>query len=192
MNDKTTNSSDVLVVEPVEPDTSEEEARSSVFAAFMAAARALKPGDDAGIQDLMYKAVWPKRSEPKLTELKLTDLQAEMLIQAIHTSTGFKLGVLRKTWAKFLKEARAEEEAATSAGSRRCWRRGRRSVWPYGPSGGFNQSFAGAFGQFCLDETGLYWRQKKKWSRIRGALRNFGLRARREVGRMGRGHQVRQ
>ena len=36
-----------------------------------------------------------------------------MLIQAIHTSTGFKLGVLRKTWAKFLKEARAEEEAAT-------------------------------------------------------------------------------
>ena len=57
MNDKTTDSSDVLVVEPVEPDTSEEEARSSVFAAFMAEARALKPGDDAGIQDLMYKAV---------------------------------------------------------------------------------------------------------------------------------------
>ena len=39
-----------------------------------------------------------------------------MLIQAIHKSTGFKLGVLRKTWAKFLKEAREEEEAATAAG----------------------------------------------------------------------------
>ena len=174
MNDKTTNSSDVLVVEPVEPDTSEEEARSSVFAAFMAAARALKPGDDAGIQDLMYKAVWPKRSEPKLTELKLTDLQAEMLIQAIHTSTGFKLGVLRKTWAKFLKEARAEEEAATSAGPGGAGGARAGPSGSYGPSGGFNQSFAGAFGQFCLDETGLYWRQKKKWSRIAGPFEILG------------------
>ena len=174
MNDKTTDSSDVLVVEPVEPDTSEEEARSSVFAAFMAAARALKPGDDAGIQDLMYKAVWPKRSEPKLTELKLTDLQAEMLIQAIHTSTGFKLGVLRKTWAKFLKEARAEEEAATSAGPGGAGGAGAGPSGSYGPSGGFNQSFAGAFGQFCLDETGLYWRQKKKWSRIAGPFEILG------------------
>ena len=53
-----------------EDRAAEEEARSKEFAALMAAARALKEGDDAGVQDLMYKAVWPKRSEPKLTELK--------------------------------------------------------------------------------------------------------------------------
>ena len=45
MNDKAPDFSALVVVEPVEPDTSEEEARSKDFAALMAEVRALKPGD---------------------------------------------------------------------------------------------------------------------------------------------------
>ena len=73
MNDKAPDSSALVVVEPVEPDTSEEEARSKDFAALMAEVRALKPGDVAGVQDLLYKAAG------KAARDKITSLQAQML-----------------------------------------------------------------------------------------------------------------
>ena len=70
MNDKTANSSDVLVVEPASQTTSEEEARSTVFAALMAAARALKPATTLAYKTLCTRP--PARSEPRLTELNPT------------------------------------------------------------------------------------------------------------------------
>jgi hypothetical protein len=85
MNDKAPDSSALVVVEPVEPDTSEEEARSKDFAALMAEVRALKPGDVAGVQDLLYKAAG------KAARDKITPLQAQMLVEAIKKSTGFKM-----------------------------------------------------------------------------------------------------
>jgi hypothetical protein len=160
MNDKAPDFNAVVVVEP---DTSEEEARSAVFAALLAKAKALKPGDDAGVQDLMHKAAY------EAARSKLTDLQAEMLIEAINISTGFKLGVLRKTWGKKLKEAKEEAAAAgpgAGAGS---------AGWGPAGSAGYNQSYAGSAGQYCLDETGLYWRNKKKWEKIAQPFEILGL-----------------
>ena len=146
---------DVLIVDqPI----SEEEMRSSEFAKLMAKARALKPGDDAGVQDLMYEAA----------RKDLTDLQAEMLIETINSSTGFKLGVLRKTWAKKLKEAKEEAAAAGPGGP------GSAGWGPAGASS--NASYAGAFGQYCLDEYGLFWRNNKKvWVKIAGPFEILGL-----------------
>ena len=124
----------------------------------MAKARALKPGDDAGVQDLMYEAA----------RKDLTDLQAEMLIETINSSTGFKLGVLRKTWAKKLKEAKEEAAAAGPGGP------GSAGWGPAGASS--NASYAGAFGQYCLDEYGLFWRNNKKvWVKIAGPFEILGL-----------------
>ena len=94
MNDKAPDSSALVVVEPVEPDTSEEEARSKDFAALMAEVRALKPGDVAGVQDLLYKAAG------KAARDKITPLQAQMTwrdlplqLKNIHTSRVAKSGV---------------------------------------------------------------------------------------------------
>ena len=93
----------------VKPDTSEEVARSKDFAALMAEVRALKPGDVAGVQDLLYKAAG------KAARDKITPLQAQMLVEAIKKSTGFKMEGLSKTFKKFFKTAQKEAEAEAAA-----------------------------------------------------------------------------
>ena len=98
---------------------SEEEARSSEFAKLMAKARALKPGDDAGVQDLLYKAAG------KAARDKITPLQAQMLVEAIKKSTGFKMEGLSKTFQKVFQDS-AKRSARRGGGS--CsLRSGRRS-----------------------------------------------------------------
>jgi hypothetical protein len=118
MNDKAPDSSALVVVEPVEPDTSEEEARSKDFAALMAEVRALKPGDVAGVQDLLYKAAG------KAARDKITPLQAQMLVEAIKKSTGFKMEGLSKTFKKFFQDS---AKRGGGGGRRRSLRSGCRS-----------------------------------------------------------------
>ena len=111
-----------------------------------------------------------------------------MLIEAINKSTGFKLGVLRKTWDKKLKEAKEEAEAAAAAAGPGPGGAGGAvlvRVAHMARRGGFNQSFAGAFGQFCpRRDRALLAPEGKKWERIaQGPSKFCRLRARREVGR---------
>jgi putative DNA primase/helicase len=160
---------DLLVVAP---DTTEEEKRSKDFADLMAKARALKPGDDAATQDLLYKSAHMTARD------KITPLQAQMLVDAIHTSTGFKLEGLKKTWKKYYKtaEKEAREEAAAAAASAGPRGAGGAGSAGWGPAGASsNASYAGASSQYCMDESGLYWRRDKKWERIAAPFEILGL-----------------
>jgi putative DNA primase/helicase len=161
MNDKTADSSDVLVFDP---DASQKGAKPEDFAKLLAEAKALKPGDDAGMQDLMYRAA---RS-------KLDTFQAEDLIQAIHKSTGRGLGVLRDGWKKFRKEARKEEEAAAAAAGGPS---GSGGAGGAGSAGAYwsNVGSGGALGNFVLDATGLYRLDGKRWDRISQGFEVLGL-----------------
>ena len=171
MNDEKSIVTDLVVVEP---DTTEEEKRSKGLRRprLMAEVRALKSGDIAAAQDLLYKAAGMAARD------KITPLQAQMLVDAVHASTGFKMEGLSKTFKKFFKtaqkEAREEAEAAAAAGGPGSGGAGGAGSAGWGPAGASsNASYAGAFGQYCLDEYGLFWRNKSKvWVKIASPLRD--------------------
>jgi putative DNA primase/helicase len=162
MNDKAPDSSALVVVEPVEPDTSEEEARSKDFAALMAEVRALKPGDVAGVQDLLYKAAG------KAARDKITPLQAQMLVEAIKKSTGFKMEGLSKTFKKFFKTAQKEAEAEAAAAAS-----GPGAGAGPGPSSASTYYYA--VGDFIRDDIGLWHKvSKNKWRKIAQSFEVLG------------------
>ena len=85
--------------------TAEETAKSPEFAKLIEEAKALPEGSDTGALDLMAKAAM----------MHLSDIQVDVLLRAIHKSTGIGLRQLRPGWKLLLKRAREEEWEANAA-----------------------------------------------------------------------------
>ena len=89
--------------------TAAETAKSPEFAALIEEAKALPEGSDTGAIDLMAKAA----------TMHLSDIQVDVLLKAIHKSTGIGLRVLRPGWKAIIERAKQEEwEANANARAR--------------------------------------------------------------------------
>ena len=151
----------------IDLDTAEEEERNPIFAGLLRQAKELQENDDAGRQDLMYRA------SKAVAKGKLSEFQAQILLKAIRKSTGFDLPTLKAAWKKLLKKAREEEEEEAAAKAAAAGPSGAGA----GAGAGAGTSSAGAGGassSFWLDGTGLWQFRDREWKQVSQAFEMLG------------------
>ena len=151
----TTPAASTDLVEVADP-INEKEDPSKEFAAFMAEAQALKEHDDAAMQDLIFRLA----RHVARSKSALAGINADKVLKAIAKATRHSIEGLRTVFKiRFTVEFKeAEAEAAAAGPGSSSW----------GPAGASSSAkYYGAYGQYCLDEYGLFWRnRKKKWEKI--------------------------
>ena len=152
----TATASEIVVVDTPEP----KEDVSKEFEPFMAEALALKKTDDAAMQNLIRRLA----AHVARTKSPFAGSEAEKVLTAISKTMGRKIGPLRAAFKIIFTEEfkEAQKEAAAAAGAAGPGSPG------WGPAGASSTAqYYGAYGQYCLDEYGLFWRNKnKEWKKI--------------------------